>query len=227
MKDQFANNLTELHGQIADACEEFERDIDEITIVGITKTNPASLIKIAVAAGIHNIGESRIQEAQEKIKEVGPIARFHLVGHLQTNKARKAVELFDVIQSVDSIKLANEINLRAYEAGRNIECYLQINISGEDQKFGIEPQNTPKLIDQVLKLENINLTGLMAIGPNTNDKSQVRAAFSGMRALYEQSRGVVGSSFDTLSMGMSSDFRLAIAEGSNMLRIGSVLFGQR
>jgi hypothetical protein len=148
MMQRTSDNLVQLRGQIADACEEYDRDADDITIVAIAKTQPASAIQKVVAAGIHNVGESRIQEAEPKINEVGRIARFHMVGHLQTNKVKKALELFDVIQSVDSLKLAEEINRRAGELDREVECYLEVNTSGEEQKYGFAPEETVSMIKQ-------------------------------------------------------------------------------
>ena len=129
MKDRFAKNLMELNGQIAEICEECDRDADDITVVAVTKTFPAAAINIAVASGIFNIGESRLQEAEPKIGELGQIARYHMIGHLQTNKVKKVVQIFDVIQSVNSFKLAEEISKRAAEINRRIECYVEINSS--------------------------------------------------------------------------------------------------
>lgn len=217
----------ELNGHIAEACELYDRDADDITIVAVTKTHPASIINIAVAAGLREIGESKIQEAEPKISEIGNVARFHLVGHLQTNKVKKAVQLFDVIQSVDSLKLAEEINFRAGEINRKIECYLEVNCSGESQKFGVQPKECLDLIKKVNSLSNINLTGLMTIGPYVDDEDEIREAFRDCHQLFKAGQDIVGDSFDTLSMGMSGDFALGIAEGSTMIRIGSSLFGQR
>ena len=227
MKEDFSKNLMELNGQIAEACNEFDRDADDITVVAVTKTFPSAYINIAVASGIHNIGESRIQDAEPKIIALGQIARYHMIGHLQTNKVKKAVELFDVIQSVDSLKLAQEISKRAGEHERSIDCLIEVNSSGEPQKYGVLPEETMPLIKQVKELENINLTGLMTIGPNTDDEEKIREAFRLTYALYKEGQEIIGDEFDTLSMGMSSDFRLAIAEGSTMIRVGSGLFGAR
>lgn len=227
VKDTIAHNIQQLHGQIADACEEYDRDTDDITIVAVTKTHPTVVIQTIVAAGIHEIGESRVQEAEPKIKEAGPIARYHMVGHLQTNKVKKAVELFDVIQSVDSLKLAEEINRQAGDSGRRIECLIEVNSSGESQKFGVALQDCPKLISQVAVMSNIDLIGLMTIGPFTDNEKAIRRAFASCHELFKQGRETVGDQFDTLSMGMSNDFPLAIAEGATMIRIGSSLFGPR
>ncbi|MBD3402923.1 YggS family pyridoxal phosphate-dependent enzyme [candidate division GN15 bacterium] len=227
MKQRISDNLVQLRGQIADACEEYDRDADDITIVAIAKTQPASAIQKVVAAGIHNVGESRIQEAEPKINEVGRIARFHMVGHLQTNKVKKALELFDVIQSVDSLKLAEEINRRAGELDREVECYLEVNTSGEEQKYGFAPEETVSMIKQISEFSNIELTGLMTIGPLTDDEQQIRAAFRRCCELFREGRELLGNEFDTLSMGMSGDFHLAIAEGSTMIRPGTSIFGPR
>jgi len=227
MKEEISANLIEIYGRIAEACEEYDRDIHDIVLVAVSKRHPASYIQMAVAAGVHNIGESRIQEAEPKIAEVGPIARFHMVGHLQTNKVKTAVQVFDVIQSVDSLKLAEEIDRRAGEMDRVIECLVQVNISGEQSKYGVPPEQVLELIRQVNALPNIDLTGLMTIGPLTEDKDEIRAAFARCRELFKQGQDIVGDDFDQLSMGMSDDFPLAIAEGSTMIRIGTAVFGQR
>ena len=227
MKNTISRNLTQLRGQIAEACEQYDRDADDITIVAVTKTHPSAIIRTAVAAGIHEIGESRVQEAEPKIIEVGPIARFHMVGHLQTNKAKKAVQLFDVIQSVDSFRLAWEINRQAGFIDRRIECFVEVNCSGEDQKYGVAPNDCLDLVRQVHAMDNIKLTGLMTIGPLTDDEETIRRAFSLCREQFLKAREIVGDEFDTLSMGMSDDFPWAIAEGSTMIRIGTALFGPR
>lgn len=217
----------ELHGRVAKACEEYDRDTDDITVVAVTKTHPAATIRTAVAAGIRNIGESRIQEAEPKILEVGKIARFHMVGHLQTNKVKKAVELFDVIQAIDSLKLAEEINRRAGDIGRNIECLIEVNSSGESQKYGVALDECLDLVKKIRVMENITLAGLMTIGPYVDDEDAVRAAFKQCRLKFKKAQDIVGAGFDTLSMGMTHDFALAIAEGATMIRIGTALFGLR
>lgn len=225
MKDQLSDNIQNLYGRIAEACEQHHRDTDDITIVAVTKRHPAHTISRAVAAGLHNIGESRVQEAEEKIAQLGRIARFHMVGHLQTNKVKKAVQLFDVIQSIDSLRLAEEINKEAGKIDHNIECYIEVNSSGEQSKYGIPPQECLDLVRRVNALEYVDLTGLMTIGPLTDDEEQIREAFRQTHRLWEAAREIVGENFDTLSMGMSADFELAIAEGSTMIRVGTDLFG--
>ncbi len=227
MKDMIGQNIQQVYGRIAEACGEYDRDADDITVVAVTKNHPTMVIQTAVAAGLHDIGESRIQEAEPKIREAGPIARYHLVGHLQSNKVKKAVELFDVIQSVDSLKLAEEINRQAGAIERRIECLIEVNCSGESQKFGVSPDDCLGLVRTVADMDNIELIGLMTIGPYVDDEEQIRRAFAKCNQLFKRGRDIVGDRFDTLSMGMSDDFPLAIAEGSTMIRIGSSLFGPR
>lgn len=227
MKQLLSENLLELHGRIARACERYDRDMDDITIVAVTKTHPAAVIKSAVAAGLHNIGESRVQEAETKISEVGRIARFHLIGHLQSNKAKIAVRLFDVIQSVDSLKLAREISRRAEEIGRTIECYLQVNCSGESQKHGVSPTDCLDLLSTVKELPSVKFTGLMTIGPLSDSEEEIRKAFRVCHDLFRKGHTLMGEEFDVLSMGMSDDFELAIAEGATLIRLGSLIFGPR
>lgn len=227
MKENIAKNLTQLHGRIAEACDEYDRDADDITILAVSKTHPAASIRVVVAAGIHNIGESRIQEAEPKLSEAGSIARYHMIGHLQTNKVKTAVELFDVIQSVDSLHLAEEISRRAVEIERTIECLVQVNCSGEQQKFGVAPDECLDLLKPVSDLPGLCLAGLMTVGPFTDDNEAIRTAYRNCYELYRRGREMIGDDFDTLSMGMSDDFPLAIAEGATLIRVGTGIFGPR
>lgn len=227
MSELIRRNLEEIRAQIAATCARAGRRTDEITIVAITKTHPMGVISEVVALGLTDIGESRIQEAEPKITQLGHIARYHLVGHLQTNKVKKAVRLFDMIQSVDSLYLAEEISRRAAEANRVIDCLVELNSSGEPQKYGVAPEQLNKLVTELLPLSGIRLRGLMTVGPLTDEESAVRAAFATTCRLFESLRRTAGEHFDTLSMGMSHDFPMAIEEGSTMVRIGTSLFGPR
>ncbi|HVP06923.1 MAG TPA: YggS family pyridoxal phosphate-dependent enzyme [Candidatus Acidoferrum sp.] len=225
--NSIADNLHALKNEIADICARCGRNPDDITILGVTKTHPAETIRQAVAAGLTQIAENRIQEAELKLTEVGPIARFHMIGHLQTNKVKKAVALFDVIQSVDSEKLADEISHRAGERGKTLDCTVEINSSGEPQKSGVSPEQAIALMKYVNTLPYITLIGVMTVGPLTDDESEIREAFKLCRNLFYQGRDLFDNHFSVLSMGMSDDFPLAIAEGSTMIRIGTGLFGPR
>ncbi|MEW6051888.1 MAG: YggS family pyridoxal phosphate-dependent enzyme [Candidatus Zixiibacteriota bacterium] len=227
MNDLIAANLHDLRIGIAEACNRCGRDPTEITILAVTKTHPTETIRQAVSLGLSEIGESRVQEAEAKLLELGPIARYHLVGHLQTNKVKKAVQLFDVIQSVDSLRLAEEISRRAGEVGRTLDCCIEINSSGETQKYGVNPDHALGLVESLISLSHIKLCGFMTVGPLTSDENDIRIAFRTCRDLFGQARGTAGDQFGILSMGMSDDYRIAIEEGSTMLRIGTGLFGPR
>jgi len=225
--DYINENLRHTQNRIAAAARKVGRKPEEITLVAVSKTHPATMIKAAVEFGLTQIGESRVQEAEPKITSLGPICRWHMIGHIQTNKAKKIVSLFDFVHSLDSEKLADEINRRAGQAGRKIECLIEVNSSGEKTKEGVAPDETIDLIKIIGSMENIDLRGLMTIAPFTDDEKPVRAAFRLTRSLFERGRGIVGDSFGILSMGMSDDFEIAIEEGSNMVRIGTALFGPR
>ena len=227
MVDLVAANLNDLRQDIAETCARCGRKPDEVTILAVTKTHPVEVIKQAVSLGLSDIGESRMQEAEPKILELGPIARYHLVGHLQTNKVKKSVQLFDVIQSIDSLRLAEEVNRRAGEVGRVLDCCIEINSSGEAQKYGVDPVAALELVKELKSLPHIRICGFMTVGPLTSDTGAIRGAFRTCRKLFEQARGLVGDQFSILSMGMSDDYRLAIEEGSTMVRIGTGLFGPR
>ncbi len=227
MNDLISHNAIAVRARIAESCEKCDRQPDEITIVAVTKGFPAMTIRKAVENGFHQIGESRIQDAEPKITELGHIATYHMIGHLQSNKAKKTVQLFDVIQSVDSLGLAEEINKHALAANRKIECYIQVNCSGEVQKSGVYPDNCLELVKKTSKLYHIKLTGLMTIGPLTEDEQAISTAYAKCRELFQEGQKIVGPQFGHLSMGMSDDYHLAIAEGSTMIRLGTALFGPR
>lgn len=225
------DNVWQLKDQIAQICQRIGRRAEEITLVGVTKFAESVAIKEALDAGITHIGENRVQEGQRKFPELdqmGAKATKHLIGHLQTNKAKHAVELFDVIQSVDSLKLASEIQKQAEKINKPIDILIQVSTSGEEQKFGIGPAETMKLVDEIAKMKNISIKGLMTIAPLTEDKTVVRQCFKDLRLIrdaiqkhYPESDKV---QMKYLSMGMSQDFEIALEEGANMLRIGSAIF---
>lgn len=224
------SRLEEVRERIARAAGEAGRDPSEVSVVGVTKTLPASLISAAIRAGIDGIGENRIQEACQKIEELGrDAAVWHLVGHLQTNKARYAVRWFDVIQSVDSERIASAIQQRAEIEQRNIPVFLEVNTSGEESKFGVPPDDLRPLLEAVSGLDRITVRGLMTIGPFDSRETIVRPAFVRLRRLLEEARewDIPGVKMNELSMGMSGDFEWAVAEGATIVRLGSVLFGPR
>ena len=177
---------------------------------------------------IGSFGENRVQEAEAKRRIYGTSRiTWRLIGHLQANKARKAVELFDAIDSVDSIELAQRIDRIAGETGKVIPVLLEVNTSGEASKSGTAPENLPQLADAVMQLQNLRLDGLMTVGPINESEAEIRRAFASLRELAESARTRTGLSLPVLSMGMSGDFEAAILEGSTMVRIGTLLFGAR
>ncbi len=200
-----------------------------VSIVAVTKTHPADAVRAALAAGLHAIGENRVQELEEKVEAVGrAAAEWHLIGHLQRNKVRRALPLFDLIESVDSWRLAQELSAEAERAGRDVESLVEVNISGEESKSGFSPDALLDAVAAVAQLPRVQLRGLMTIGPLTDERASIRAAFARMRGLFEAcARDVPGFDARWLSMGMSGDFEVAVEEGSNMVRLGTVLFGER
>jgi len=210
---------------IAENIRDLRARVKSVTILAATKGIPVPLIIEALAAGVTDIGENRVQEALLKIPNLKiqfPRVKFHMIGHLQTNKVKDALLIFDVIQSVDSLHLAEEISRRAQKP---VEIFMEVNTSGEASKFGVQPDKTLELIQQISKLPNLQITGLMTLGPLTDDLNQSRAAFRKLRELRDS---IVGSGYPQvkhLSMGMSDDYPLAIEEGSDIIRVGRIIFG--
>jgi pyridoxal phosphate enzyme (YggS family) len=222
-------NWENLQERLVRAAERAGRNPREITVVAVTKTRAPAEIEAAIRSGIHIVAENRIQEAEAKKDQVKAAAQWHLVGHLQTNKAKKAVDLFDLVQSVDSIRLATALDTRAAQAGRTLDILLQVNTSGVAHQAGASPDALEDLVGQVTSLSHLRIQGLMTIGALSADESVVRSCFARLRELQDQ---ILTAFMDRvemkyLSMGMSGDFELAIAEGANMLRLGTTLFGPR
>jgi pyridoxal phosphate enzyme (YggS family) len=213
-------NVTAVRRRIAEACARSGRDPREVTLVAVTKVFPADYIEQAIAAGIIDVGENRVQEAREKKPLVRGSARWHLIGHLQSNKAKDAVRLFDVIQTVDSIELAQKIGRAAEAAGKRQEIYLQVNIGNEEQKSGAERADLPALVAALRGIEALDLRGLMAIPP-VGAPEETRPYFRELRTLRD------GVGVEQLSMGMSEDFEVAIEEGATLVRVGRAIFGSR
>jgi hypothetical protein len=222
-------NLGIVRGRIARAAEAAGMRPEEITLVAVTKTFPAEDILEGIGAGITVIGENRVQEAAGKHPQIGDRVQWHLVGHLQSNKAKKAVEIFSLIHSIDSAGLAQEVGKRALAAGKVQEVLVEVNTSGEPQKHGMEPEKTLEVLKDIMGIEGIRVMGLMTVGPLTGEVTKIRKAFEKLRMLFEEAdmMGLPNVEMRHLSMGMSGDFELAIAEGSNMVRIGSAIFGSR
>ncbi len=225
---QIAENIAKVRARIAHAAEKCGRSAKEITLVAVTKNFPAEDINIALAHGITHIGENRVQEMSEKYDAVAP-ARWNLIGHLQTNKVKYIIGKTELIQSVDSIKLLDEIERRSVAENVVTDVLLQVNTSGEETKSGVLPQNIWPLLAHVETLENVRVKGLMTIAPLYIKDVSNTLHFDNTRKLYLdiKSRKYNNISMDILSMGMSGDFEEAIACGSNMVRVGSLIFGKR
>jgi PLP dependent protein len=213
------SNLEAVEERIERAASRAGRKRGEITLVAVTKVFPVEIILNAHAAGLRQFGENFVQEFERKKPAVAGLegARVHLIGHLQSNKARRAAELFDVIQTVDTPKLARRLN--GYS--RDLEVMIEVKLSGEESKRGAAPDDVPQLIDAVRACENLNLTGLMTMPPWSIDPELARGYFIRLRAIAER------HALKNLSMGMSNDFEVAIEEGATHIRVGSALFGPR
>ena len=220
-------NLKLVNWKIADACSRCGRDPADIRLVAVSKTWGPEFVKRAHAAGQLHFGENKIQEAESKIPEVGQGPVWHLVGHLQTNKVKKAIRLFKVIESVDSFKLAETISKQCLKEDITIKILLEVNSAGEASKFGLEPDEIPATAEKVNKLDNLELEGIMTVGPLTDDTGVIDRAFGLTQALFNRLQETCGSKIKVLSMGMTGDFERAIEFGSTELRIGTAIFGSR
>ncbi len=228
-----AANLLAIHDRIARAAARAERNADDIALMAVTKTQPAERIIEAYEAGQRLFGENRVQEFADKSGALTGLqgARFHMIGHLQSNKAGRAADLFDAVDSVDSSKLAARLNTSAEELGKTLDVLIEINVGGEEAKSGIAP-DSPDL-GQILAgasgWPHLRIRGLMTVPPFTDDPEGTRPYFRRLRELRDSlgARNFSGVSLDQLSMGMSHDFEAAIAEGSTCVRVGTAIFGER
>jgi pyridoxal phosphate enzyme (YggS family) len=219
-------NIEEIRGKI-DAIN------TNVKLLGVTKTFSVEAVDAAIQAGIVEFGESKVQEAADKIDAINRLhkgIKWHFIGHLQSNKVRKVVEKFDVIESCDSAGLIEKISSVSLEAGRTTECLLEIKVSGEETKFGIAPEEALSVINRVKDLGGIRIKGIMTMAPYSDDQENARPYFRRAKELFDaiQSSNPGGNvSMEVLSMGMSDDFRVAIEEGSTQVRIGTAIFGRR
>jgi hypothetical protein len=222
-----ADNLNSIQQRIRAACDRAGRDPASVTLVAVAKTQPAEVVNALAALGHALFGENKIQEAKAKIPNCSGKLRWHFIGHLQSNKCRDAVELFTMIQSVDSLALAQEINKRAGQAARTMPVLLEVNVAGEASKFGYPPERLLAELKEINALPRLEVHGLMAIPPFTPVAEKARPYFRRLRELKEQAEAVLGAPLPQLSMGMSGDFEVAIEEGATMVRVGTALFGER
>jgi PLP dependent protein len=222
-----AANLETLRQRIRVACERAGRAPDKVTLLAVTKGQPPEVIKAAADLGQLLFGENKVQEARAKIPLCPGKLHWHFIGHLQSNKCRDAVELFEMIQSVDSLSLAQEIAKRAEQAAKRIPVMLEVNLAGEANKFGYRPGQLLAELRELNALSRLEIQGLMTVPPWSSEAEKARPYFQRLRELKAECEQILGASLPHLSMGMSGDFEVAIEEGSTMVRIGTALFGPR
>ncbi len=222
-----SNNVAAVKDRIAAALRRAGRESDEITIVGVTKTLGAGRVEELIKSGIDDIGENRVQESLEKMESVSLECRWHLIGTLQRNKAAKALGRFYLIHSVDSVKLAATLSRLGREKGISTNILIEVNTSGEESKHGFDPNKAADAAGAIIAMPNIELKGLMTIGPLTDNESEVRGSFKMLRNLRDRTEMSLGEKLPELSMGMSDDFEIALEEGSTLIRLGRVLAGPR
>lgn len=233
--DQIAANVAAVRARIAAACARAGRSPDEVTLVAVTKTHPLDYVRAVVAAGVRDLGENRVQDLQAKAAELpgtfgGGDVRWHHIGHLQTNKAKDVLATADAFHALDSPRLADALQQRAERDGRDaLRCFVQVNVSGEDSKFGLDPDTVHPFVASLRDHDRLQVAGLMTLAAPTPDPEQVRPQFALLRRLSETfpAHEHPGADLSGLSMGMSGDFEVAVEEGATHVRVGSALFGAR
>jgi pyridoxal phosphate enzyme (YggS family) len=223
-----ADNLAHLHQQITEACRRANRPVSEVALMAVSKVHPIEMILEAYAAGQRLFGENRVQEFQEKSPHLAALtdAKFHLIGPLQSNKTAKAAELFDAIDAVDSVKIAQRLSSTAVALGKKLPILIEVKLSHEETKHGLAPDELPSLLAAIDDLESIEAIGLMTVPPWSEDAEVARPYFRELRRLRDESVARFPR-LTQLSMGMSNDFTVAIEEGSTCIRVGTALFGRR
>jgi pyridoxal phosphate enzyme (YggS family) len=222
-----AEKVAAIQQRIRTACGRAGRDAEAVQLMAVSKGHPPEAIAAVAEMGITLFGESKIQEAKAKIPLCPGNIHWQMIGHLQSNKAKDAVQLFELIQSVDSLGLAQELNRRAEQAAKTLPVLLEVNAGGESTKFGYSPEAVIAELTQLNALTRLELQGLMTIAPYSSDVERVRPFFRKLRVLKDQCEQILGASLPVLSMGMSGDFEVAIEEGSTLVRVGTAIFGER
>lgn len=228
--NEIKTNLATVKQRIADTCKRIGRDPSSVRLLPVTKTVPAERLRIAFAAGCHEMGENKIQEAREKSEALRDLnIKWSIIGHLQTNKAKYLARFANEFQALDSLKVAEELDKRLQNEGRAIDAYVQVNSSGEASKFGLAPEDVRAFVAQLPSYSSLRIKGLMTLALFSTDHDRVRQCFIRMREIQAMLRQEAPSnlSFDELSMGMSGDYELAIEEGATVVRVGQAIFGKR
>ncbi|HZM05688.1 MAG TPA: YggS family pyridoxal phosphate-dependent enzyme [Candidatus Saccharimonadales bacterium] len=222
-----ADNLRNVRQRVAAACQRVGRDPASVTLLTVSKGHPAEVVRAASELGLVLFGENRVQEAKIKISQCPNRIRWHLIGHLQSNKCRDTVHFFEMIQSVDSLELAREINKWAEKSVKTMPILLEVNIAGESSKFGYPPEKVTQDLAEINRLPKIEVHGLMTVAPWTTEPEKVRPVFQRLRELKSACEDILGAPLPHLSMGMSGDFEVAVEEGATMIRLGHALLGPR
>ena len=223
-------NIEEIRSRMAEAAKRSGRDPEDVLLIAVTKLHEPDEIEEAIAAGVTDIAENKVQEIQKKFDQIRPAVNWHLIGHLQTNKVKYIIDKVVMIHSVDSVHLAQEIDKRAAAAGKTMDVLLQVNAAHEESKFGLDPKDVPQVMQDILATcPNVKIRGLMHIAPWSDDPEEIRPYFKEVKDLFDTLAAVdhPNADFRYLSMGMSHDFETAIEEGSNIVRIGTSIFGER
>lgn len=222
-----ADNFRTIQERIAAACARVGRSAAEVLLLPVSKGQPAGAVEEAARLGLSTFGENKVQEAKVKIGQCSSRLKWHMIGHLQSNKARDAVQLFSMIESIDSIELAVEVNKWAEKLGKRLPILLEVNSAGEATKFGFSPEGALAALEEINALERLEIHGLMTIAPYTPAPERVRPFFRKLRELNAECSKRLGAPLPHLSMGMSGDFEIAVEEGATVVRIGTALFGPR
>jgi pyridoxal phosphate enzyme (YggS family) len=229
-QNDFTLRLSDLRQEIEQVCRHCGRDPASVEILPVTKTHPAEVVRWAAEAGLTGVGENRVQEAQTKKADSGSCStklRWELIGHLQSNKIKSALQVFDRIQSVDSESLAAKLNRACAEACRVLPILLEFNTGNDPAKYGFRREEAPAVLKKIQSWPNLRVEGFMTLAPYTDDETILRPCFRALREIRQQAEDMYGHSFPVLSMGMSGDWRVAVEEGSTLIRPGTLLFGSR
>jgi PLP dependent protein len=222
-----AANLRDVQMRLRAACDRAQRDPASVTLMAVSKGQPPAMVKAAADLGLTLFGENRVQEAKAKIGLCPSRLRWHLIGHLQSNKCRDAVHFFEMIQSVDSLELAREIDKWAEKSAKRMAVLLEVNVVGEANKFGLSPAQLIASLKEINTLPRLEIYGLMTLAPWTQEPEKVRPVFRCLRELKAECEQILGAPLTQLSMGMSGDYEVAIEEGATLVRVGTALFGDR
>lgn len=223
------DNLKEVEANIMTACEKAGRNHEDVTLIAVSKTKPVSMLEEIYAEGIRTFGENKVQELTEKYDQLPADIKWHMIGHLQRNKVKYIVDKVSLIHSVDSYRLAEEINIQAKKHQVTVPILIEVNVAGEDTKFGVRPEETLQLVEEIASLENVRIRGLMTIAPFVEDPEENRVHFRRLKQLSVDidSKNIDNVHMEILSMGMTNDYMVAIEEGATMVRVGTGIFGAR